>query len=88
MEDYVKRYVQKSLHLGPTITSFRITQPEQKPATNTYRNANRRLSFERTSYQTVADKVLSVTDGKRHLKWPHIFFVTEALAALRFRHLG
>jgi len=49
MEDYVKRYVQKSLNLGPTITSLRITQPEQKPPTNTYRNANRSLSFERTS---------------------------------------
>jgi len=49
MEDYVKRYVLKSLNLGPTITSLIITQPEQKPATNTYRNANRTLSFERTS---------------------------------------
>jgi len=32
--------------------------------------------------------VVPVRDANRHLDWSHMFSVTEALAALRFRHLG
>jgi hypothetical protein len=31
---------------------------------------------------------VDVTDARRHLKQPHVICDCEALAALRFRHLG